>query len=248
MEPTWKTSDGSVQLYLGDAREVVQQLPSESIRLVITDPPYQTLDANVLAGTTTRLVKRNGKRLAETDAEWFGTLSADEILEVLSDCETRLLDDCGAMYVFSDVKSGLKLLQGYRNVIVWDKQQIGMGYAWRRMHEWIGYQPREKHRLRDLGLGDIIRCPGVVEKSHPTEKPVGVIEPLLVNSSDKSDRILDPFMGSGTTGVACVRLGRKFIGIEKEPKYFDIAVKRIEAELNRAPLFEEPPQVQRQLI
>ncbi len=55
------------------------------------------------------------------------------------------------------------------------------------------------------------------------------------------------FMGSGTTGVACVRTGRRFIGIEKEPRYFDIAVKRIEAELNRAPLFEPPPMIQKTL-
>jgi site-specific DNA-methyltransferase (adenine-specific) len=61
--------------------------------------------------------------------------------------------------------------------------------------------------------------------------------------------ILDPFMGSGTTGVACIRTGRRFIGIEKEPKYFEIAVKRIEAELQRHTLFEEPPKiVQRSLI
>lgn len=54
------------------------------------------------------------------------------------------------------------------------------------------------------------------------------------------ETVADPFMGSGTTGVACVRLGRKFIGIEKEPRYFDIACKRIEAEVNRFPLFEKP--------
>jgi len=60
-----------------------------------------------------------------------------------------------------------------------------------------------------------------------------------------SRTIADPFMGSGTTGVACVRTGRRFIGIEKEPKYFEIAVRRIEAELNRAPLWEEKPKIQR---
>jgi site-specific DNA-methyltransferase (adenine-specific)/modification methylase len=62
-----------------------------------------------------------------------------------------------------------------------------------------------------------------------------------------SRTVLDPFMGSGTTGVACVRLGRQFIGVEKEERYFDIAVKRIEAELNRTPLFDPKP-VQRELI
>ena len=62
---------------------------------------------------------------------------------------------------------------------------------------------------------------------HPTEKPKGVIARMIQNSSDVGDTILDPFMGSGTTGVACKELGRNFIGIEIEPKYFEIAQRRI---------------------
>lgn len=88
---------------------------------------------------------------------------------------------------------------------------------------------------------------GGEDRFHPTQKPLGVIEWCLTHLPN-SDIVLDPFMGSGTTGVACVRTGRKFIGIEKEPKYFDIAVKRIEAELNRAPLFDEPAVVQKELL
>jgi len=74
---------------------------------------------------------------------------------------------------------------------------------------------------------------------HPTQKPLAVMEFTL--SFCNACAVFDPFMGSGTTGVACVRLGRQFIGIEKEPRYFDIAVKRIKAELERAPLFEPKP-------
>jgi site-specific DNA-methyltransferase (adenine-specific) len=83
---------------------------------------------------------------------------------------------------------------------------------------------------------------------HPTQKPRRVMEWSLSFVPD-AQTILDPFMGSGTTGVAAVRLGRKFIGCEIEPKYFDIAVKRIKAELSRFPLFEEPkPSQQRMLV
>lgn len=77
-------------------------------------------------------------------------------------------------------------------------------------------------------------------KVHPTQKPVALMEWCL-GFLPKAQTILDPFMGSGTTGVACVRLGRKFIGIEKEPRYFDIAVKRIKAEYERTALFEPVP-------
>lgn len=83
---------------------------------------------------------------------------------------------------------------------------------------------------------------------HPCIRQRQHTEWLVVKWSDDSETILDPFMGSGTTGVASVRTGRRFIGIEKEPKYFDIVVARIEAELTRMPLFEEPPQIQRSLV
>lgn len=82
---------------------------------------------------------------------------------------------------------------------------------------------------------------------HPTMKPLAVMLWSL-SFIPAADSVCDPFIGSGTTGVACVRTGRKFIGIEKEPRYFDIAVRRIETELNRMPLFEPPAVVQRELI
>lgn len=81
--------------------------------------------------------------------------------------------------------------------------------------------------------------PGCVEfEGHPTQKPISVMRRLL--SLTKAATILDPFMGSGTTGVAALKLGRKFIGIEIEPKYFDIACKRIEEAWKQPRLFEEP--------
>jgi len=218
-----------ITIYHGDCREILPTLPS--VDLVLTDPPYQSLDANVLAGTTTRLVARNGKRLSADDDGWFSTMGSETILVILEMCR-QLLRPSGALYVFADVKSGLALFPGWtRNVIVWDKQSIGMGYAWRRMHEWIAYQPMATHRLRDQSLGDIIRCPSLPDKCHPTEKPTAVVSPLIQNSTDPGDLILDPFMGSGTTLRAAKDLGRKAIGIEIEERYCEIAAKRLSQEV-----------------
>ena len=75
---------------------------------------------------------------------------------------------------------------------------------------------------------------------HPTQKLVGVMK-WVIDLCPKADSILDPFMGSGTTGVASIQLGRKFIGIEKEPKYFDIACERIENAQRQDTLFEKQP-------
>ena len=76
-------------------------------------------------------------------------------------------------------------------------------------------------------------------REHPTQKPVGVMKWCLDQLPDEVEIVLDPFMGSGTTGVACAHLGRKFIGIEIEPKYFDIACRRIEEAQRQGQLFSE---------
>jgi site-specific DNA-methyltransferase (adenine-specific)/modification methylase len=87
-------------------------------------------------------------------------------------------------------------------------------------------------------------------KDHPTQKPIELMQWCIQQLPSDAASILDPFMGSGTTGVACVQLGRKFIGIEIEPKYFDIACHRIADELKRPrlPLAEKPQAPQQQAL
>ena len=82
--------------------------------------------------------------------------------------------------------------------------------------------------------------------SHPCPKPVGLYSHFIKTFGQNADCICDPFMGSGTTGVASVKLGRRFIGIEIEPKYFDIARRRISEALKQPDLFIEPPKVAKQ--
>ena len=93
---------------------------------------------------------------------------------------------------------------------------------------------------RDGALREFVRCPKAMDKEHPTQKPVALMR-WCIEFFPLAGTILDPFMGSGTTGVACAKLGRKFIGIEIEPKYFDIACKRIEEAYRQPDLFIEPP-------
>lgn len=149
----------------------------------------------------------------------------------------QLLKPDGALYVFADVKSGLELFPNLKpsNVIVWDKLKLGMGYNWRRMHEWIAFMPSKDHKLRDQSRGDIIRCNGVQVKTHPTEKPVGVLKSIMLNSTDPDALILDPFMGTGSTLRAARDLGRRAIGIETLEVHCAAAVSR----LQQATLFAE---------
>jgi site-specific DNA-methyltransferase (adenine-specific) len=234
MTPTDVLDNGNVTLYRGDCLDVLRAMPDGVVDCVITDPPYQSLDVEVSTGTTTRLVRRDKfgcKRLAAADGpKWFETMTDEKIREVLAECE-RVVKPDGAIYVFADVKTGLRIFADDwpRNVIVWDKGKIGMGYGWRRMHEWIGYRPMPRHKLRDLSLGDIIRVAGVDDKEHPTEKPVGVVRPLVRNSTDPGAVVLDPFMGSGSTLRAAMREGRKAWGVELDPAHYETARRRLVA-------------------
>lgn len=114
---------------------------------------------------------------------------------------------------------------------IWDKQQpLNFSLAMCEM-AWTNKKgPAKMHRQSVLSY----------EKNHPTQKPVELMN-FCIEQLGMPEIILDPFMGSGTTGVAAIQMGRKFIGIEREPKYFDIACKRIEQASKQVDMFIEPP-------
>jgi site-specific DNA-methyltransferase (adenine-specific) len=116
-----------------------------------------------------------------------------------------------------------------RNMLVWDKEQMGMGMPWRNQHELICYGRRRNSTRLSGKYGNVLKASRSGNHNHPTEKPAEIIEALIGNTDGET--ILDPFMGSGTTGVACIRTGRRFIGVEIEPKYCAIARERMEREL-----------------
>ncbi len=218
--------DGIV-IFHGDSRDLIRELRGCAVKLIVTDPPYETLDIHVRRGTTTRLV--GGASGGSPDAAWFPTLDMYALLSILMQAG-RLLPPDGALYVFADAKASLQLFPPLSpaNVLVWDKQRIGMGYSWRRMHEWIAYCPGPRHRLRNRGLGDILRAAPPRPKLHPTEKPIAVLSAIIENSSDPGDTVLDPFAGSGTALLAAKRLGRCAIGIEIEERYCATAAARLD--------------------
>lgn len=94
-----------------------------------------------------------------------------------------------------------------------------------------------KQRIADATATDVLTYPPPTQKQHPCEKPVPLLERLAI-SVPNAQTITDYFMGSGSTGVACMKLGREFVGIERDPKHFDTACRRIEAAANQGQLFE----------
>jgi site-specific DNA-methyltransferase (adenine-specific) len=109
---------------------------------------------------------------------------------------------------------------------VWDKQKIGMGYHYRARYEFILFFEKGKRKLKDLSVPDIISCPRVF-RGYPSEKPVAVAEQLIRQSAEPGELILDPFMGSGSTGVAALQQQCRFWGNDICPEAETIAHARL---------------------
>ena len=110
--------------------------------------------------------------------------------------------------------------------LVWDKKTIGMGYHYRARYEFILFFEKGKRRLKDLGVADIIAEPRI-HRGYPAEKPVAVSEVIIGQSSQPGDVVADPFMGSGSVGVAALRLGRRFIGTDLNPDAVQLTGQRL---------------------
>lgn len=128
---------------------------------------------------------------------------------------------------------------GFHNMLVWDKGTATPNRWYMKNCEFTGFFFKSPAKfINDCGAKQLINCPQVDVSgqfaedghSHATEKPVALMQHYIEQSSDVGDLILDPFMGSCSTGVACIRAGRKFIGIEKNERFFNMSVKRIQAE------------------
>ncbi len=217
---------GDATLYHGDCLEILPTL--DRVDAVVTDPPYAIPAAHYI-----------GKRGEKTPSKSLGELS---IVEHWFRAVSDLFPANAALYVFCDGQSYPIFFRScysrWKRIrpLIWDKMVSFNGYTWRHQHEIIAWCESNDCKRVPTGDGDILKCRAVPvdDRTHPAEKPVLLIEQLIGKTAGC---ILDPFMGSGTTGVACANLGRKFIGIEIERKYFDIACERIDAAYAQGRLF-----------
>jgi site-specific DNA-methyltransferase (adenine-specific) len=110
--------------------------------------------------------------------------------------------------------------------LVWDKRTIGMGYHYRARYEFILFFEKGKRRLTDLGTADVLSVPRV-HGGYPAEKPVGISEILIGQSSEPGETVADPFMGSGSVGVATLKTGRRFLGNDLNLEAVRLAATRL---------------------
>lgn len=234
---------GDATLYLGDCLEILPTLPSESADMVWTDPPYGHGNADG------DLLSRRAEAVGDGRASALVAIANDGPEDMRRVVDGALVEaarilkrDCccccccgggGPSPTFAWVAQRMDSggLQFFHSVI-WDKKNPGLGWRYRRQHEMVMVAHRVGGKL--AWADEAIKHPNIVSISkpkdgeHPNEKPVDLVVRFVGLHTVRDQVVLDPFMGSGTTGVACMNLGRKFIGIEIEPKYFDIACRRIE--------------------
>jgi site-specific DNA-methyltransferase (adenine-specific) len=220
-------------LYLGDCLEYMKTMPDKSVDAVITDPPYRLTSGG--HGYQKGLCHNFEKWGYTNNGELF---TVPEITEWMPIIFSKGMEN-SEFYVMSNDKNLRGTLNaadsaGYQlhNMIIWDKQ-IKITNKWfMKQCEFILYFWKGSARkINDMGTSQLFSMsPGNIgNKEHPSEKPIELMRMIIENSTDKTAVIFDPFMGSGTTGVACMQLGRRFIGCEIDPGYFEIARKRIEA-------------------
>lgn len=214
-KPYYRTENGV--LYHGDCLDILPHL--EPVDLVLTDPPYGIgADKNAYKNSG-RVVGYGNRRVAKkiyADTNWDIKISNEDLIKIINKSKYSVV--FGGNYYYLPAQSCW---------VVWDKKNYSSKFAdceiaWTNYggsirlvkHLWNGFA-REGNEKR---------------YNHPTQKPVQVFLFIINLCPIKAETICDPFFGSGTTGVACERLGRKWIGIEIEEKYCEIAAKRIEQE------------------
>jgi site-specific DNA-methyltransferase (adenine-specific) len=216
---------GDCVLYLGDCLAVMKDMPDKSVDAVITDPPYGI----------------NYQSARRTDAnQRFDVLEGDGGVPVEWLSESfRVAKDTACLFCFCRWDTQQTFYEAIskagwiiKSQVIWDRGVHGLGdlkvqyapmhdnvwFAIKGCYQFSGKRPKSVLRVDRLPASDLI---------HPTQKPSSLMKIIIGDLTTKEQSVLDPFMGSGTTGVACIQTGRNFIGIEIDAGYFKIAEKRI---------------------
>jgi site-specific DNA-methyltransferase (adenine-specific) len=217
----------AVSLHQMDAVEWLAGLPAGSVDLVVTDPPYESLEKHRAIGTTTRL-----KQSKASSNPWFRIFPNHRFADLFFQVH-RVLARNAHFYLFTDPETAfitkpIAEAAGFKfwKPLIWDKQSIGMGYHYRSRYEMILFFEKGKRRLHDLGAADVLSAPRV-RNGYPAEKPPRLAEILIGQSSDAGQLVVDPFMGSGSVGVAALNLGRRFAGNDVADEALALARSRL---------------------
>lgn len=239
-------------IHHGDCLDILRTLPDCSADAVVTDPPYCS---GGFTETQRRGAKGQGLRSVTLRRDgWFdgdvmGTAGLCELLRSVAVQTKRLIRPGGSLLVFCDWRMLVSLQPAIesagvrlQNLVVWDKGSMGLGQGFRPQHELIMHFTFGGFKGHDNATSNVLKCSRThaSKREHPTEKPVELLRRLVVAATPPGGTVLDPFAGSGTTGVACVLEGRQFIGVEQCAEYVEMAQNRIKAATQQKEATSEP--------
>lgn len=215
-----------------DCIEFLKKLPSESVDVIVTDPAYSGMNQKLKFGNG-RIVGRYQK---EGNGKWFEEFhdTYENYKSFLNECK-RVLKPNSHIYIMFDSYSLLTLghlLRDFfdvKNIIVWDKVNLGMGHYFRRRHEVILFASKGKRKINSRAIPDIWQFKRIVNPEYPTQKPVEVFEAMLAASAYLGAVICDPFVGSGSSAIAALKKGCYFIGADISAKACKLSRERIDS-------------------
>lgn len=251
-----------IELYQGDCLEILPTFPDKSFDLVLTDPPYGHNNNNGDMISRWKAIFENKKDSYNVENDWRPILNdgkeANDLFKMAIKEEARLLKEgcccccccCGGGSdpQFARWSLWLDEVIPFKMMVIWDKGKMGMGHHYRRSYEtiliaqkggskckWYAESKDIENIIRpnDYGIKKIIPT----AEQHPTQKPVELASFFILLHTQVGDTILDPFAGSGTTGVAAYNLNRNCTMIELEPKYCDIIRKRFDVLVRQERIF-----------
>ena len=232
---THRDNNVSYHIYNKDCLDVLKNIPDNSIDLIVTDPPYLTTsrcNSGNSGGMLQKDINKKGKVFT------YNNINCKEYAPEFY----RLLKDGSHCYVMTNHINLIDMLNTFTDIgfhfiksLIWNKGNKIMGQYYMSQYEYILFFRKGKgKKINNCGTSDILSIPNKKTKDkggkniHDTEKPIELMEVLVNNSSQENELVLDPFMGVGSTGLACIKNNRNFIGIEIDENYFNIAKSRLE--------------------
>jgi site-specific DNA-methyltransferase (adenine-specific) len=210
-----------------DCLYFLKSLPPESIDLIVTDPAYSGMNQHLQLGRG-RIVGVY-RAAGATGAKWFTEFrdDPDTYRLFLTECH-RVLRPDRHIYIMFDSYSMLTLAPlvrevfAVKNVLVWDKVNLGMGHYFRRRHELIVFAVKGHRKLKTKDRADVITAKRIYRAPYPTQKPVAVFDAMIEPSVDPGFVVCDPFVGSGSASIASLKAQCTFVGADLSQRAVDI--------------------------
>ena len=232
-QPYYTTKDRRVALYHADAVAFLRGLDSDSVDVIVTDPAYSGMNQRLKLGSG-KIIGRY-KEAGQAGAKWFSEFhdTAENYRVFLEECYRVLRMDTH-IYLMFDSYSLLTLgplvreVFDVKNILCWDKANIGLGHYFRRRHELIVFASKGKRALNFKSIPDVWKIRRIVKAGYPTQKPTEVFELMLRGSAVAGSVVCDPFVGSGSSAIAALRCGCNFVGGDISARSMEFSKARIE--------------------